>query len=61
MKSLAGTYEFMAPEIILRDQYQSHGVDLFALGVILFVMRSREYPFERASKSNIIYNLIATG
>ena len=33
-----GTKNYMAPEIHARNGYQGHEVDLFALGIILFIM-----------------------
>lgn len=50
---------YMAPEILYGDQYQGHAVDLFALAVILFSMRSRHQPFDKmAGKKDPFYKLI---
>lgn len=38
----------MAPEIILRKPYRGESVDLFATGVILFIMVARHPPFNKA-------------
>jgi len=46
--SYKGTPGYMAPEIINGQAYQPNVVDLFALGVILFVMRSCGIPFKQA-------------
>lgn len=40
-----GTYEYMAPEIVLRKQ-QSEKVDVWALGILLFEMLSGHTPFK---------------
>jgi serine/threonine protein kinase len=54
-----GTKGFMAPEILERKRYQGHVVDLFALGVILFMMYTRDRPFEEALTSDYRYELLA--
>jgi serine/threonine protein kinase len=33
-----GTKNYMAPELLARQPYQGHVVDLFALGIILFIL-----------------------
>ncbi len=40
-----GTPGFQAPEILNSQEYQGHVVDLFALGVIFFMLYSRSPPF----------------
>ena len=49
----------MAPEIISKRAYQGQVVDLFALGVILFIMRSGHPPFSYASMNDSYYQLLA--
>lgn len=50
----------MAPEIHTR-LYQGEKVDLFAAGVVLFLMFIRIPPFENTEVSNQKYNLIREG
>lgn len=50
----------MAPEILDRVPYQGNVVDLFALGVILFIMKSGGPPFNEASENDRYYNLLST-
>lgn len=50
----------MAPEILLKLPYQGHVVDLFALGIILFILYSGHPPFNNADSSDSHYKLIAT-
>lgn len=38
----------MCPEKIMMNTYDNKKVDIFSLGVILFVMRTQFYPFESA-------------
>jgi len=47
MKSHLGTPGYMAPEISLRQEYTAK-VDVFALGVVLFVCLSQRCPFKKA-------------
>lgn len=47
MKSHLGTPGYMAPEISLRKEYTAK-VDVFALGVVLFVCLSQRCPFKKA-------------
>lgn len=54
-----GSPMYMAPEILYNDQYQGQAVDLFALAIILFSMRSRHQPFDKmAGKKDPFYKLI---
>ena len=55
-----GTEGYKAPEIELRD-YDGVEVDLFAAGVVLFVMYAGAPPFERTNpKNDQYYNALAT-
>ena len=51
-RTFKGTLAYMAPEIIERRPYQGESVDLFALGCILFVMRSGSMPFDQMARSD---------
>lgn len=48
LKTVLGTFGYMAPEIILRQPYHGDCVDLFAAAVILFIMVARHPPFNKA-------------
>lgn len=48
LRTSLGTQSYMAPEILLKEPYQGHVVDLFALGIILFIMYSGHPPFASA-------------
>lgn len=50
----------MAPEILLKEPYQGHVVDLFALGIILFILYAGHPPFNMAHPNDSHYKLIAT-
>ena len=47
----------MAPEIFLNIPYEGQCVDLFAAGVILFVMKVGAPPFMRANHDDPRYKL----
>jgi len=61
MKSHLGTPGYMAPEISLRQEYTAK-VDVFALGVVLFVCLSQRCPFKKAmdDKQFWYWNKIST-
>jgi len=58
-KSSVGTRGYMAPEILKKQRYQGPVVDLFALGVILFIMRTGHPPFGIASDDDNYYKMLA--
>jgi serine/threonine protein kinase len=56
----AGTERYMAPEILEGKPYKGTSTDIFALGVVLFIMVTGVMPFHtEASKSDILYSFIA--
>jgi hypothetical protein len=48
----------MAPEILLKQEYNGHSVDLFALAIILFIMYSGNPPWKHAHPEDPLYSLI---
>lgn len=46
---------YMAPEMLLCQEYQGSSIDVFALGVVLFIMISKDPPFQRAVSSDPHY------
>ncbi len=48
----------MAPEIHARKPYNGASVDVFACGIILFIMYTQHPPFNRAEPSDPFYRLI---
>lgn len=57
MDEYRGTPFYMAPEIHSRKPYNGFSVDLFALGVCLFIMFTRTCPFKAASSTDDHYCL----
>lgn len=56
--SKKGTINYMAPEVLEGCVYNGHYADLFALGIIIFLMVSKHPPFLRACSSDVHYRLI---
>lgn len=51
----------MAPEIHLEQKYQGSQVDIFATGIIMFIMLSGHPPFGQASPRDPHYKALAMG
>ena len=43
--SLKGTLEYMAPEMIKRQAKYTEKVDIFSLGVIVYELYTRKFPY----------------
>ena len=61
LKSYRGTMTYMAPEIKEGKVYNGTQVDLFSVGVILFIIVQGIFPFKDARKEEYFYNLLMTG
>ena len=62
LHTVLGTESYMAPEIHMRKPYSGPSVDLFASGIILFILLSGTPPFAKADpKSDPHYKLIVAG
>ena len=53
-----GTFGYNAPEIYEETPYSGSVVDLFAMAVILFIMRAGRPPFKHAIPSDQLYRTI---
>eukprot|EP01022_Parablepharisma_sp_SALTPOND_P017043 TRINITY_DN263_c0_g1_i5.p1 TRINITY_DN263_c0_g1~~TRINITY_DN263_c0_g1_i5.p1 ORF type:complete len:402 (+),score=16.19 TRINITY_DN263_c0_g1_i5:105-1208(+) len=60
VRGLAGTQFYMGPEIINLRLYSGPAADAFALGVLLFSLAVRCYPFKKAEPTDLRYSLIVT-
>jgi len=61
LKSYRGTMTYMAPEIKEGKTYDGTQVDLFSVGVIVFIIVQGIFPFKEARKEEYFYNLLLTG
>merc|ERR1712017_18444 len=61
LKSYRGTMTYMAPEIKEGKTYDGTQVDLFSIGVIVFIIVQGIFPFKEARKEEYFYNLLLTG
>jgi serine/threonine protein kinase len=60
LKSYLGTEIYMAPEIHLNIPYNGTAVDLFAAGIILFIMKAGTPAFGYAFPKDDYYKLLCT-
>ena len=56
-----GTDSYMAPELLRRQQYDGRATDVFALGVILFILVVGNAPFRMAQESDPYFKLLKLG
>ena len=49
MYSRVGTKNYMAPELLQKRPYRGTSVDIFAAGVVLFIMATGTMPFEKGA------------
>lgn len=61
LSTILGTPSYMAPEIHARQTYSGPSVDLFACGIILFILISGTPPFSQAEPRDPHYKLFCTG
>jgi serine/threonine protein kinase len=57
LKTYKGTEGYMAPEILAHQSYSGEKVDLFAVGVLLFIMIAQHPPFHKASATDGLYKM----
>ena len=58
LSQFRGTKTYMAPEIKLGNVYNGKEVDIFSIGVVLFIMVRGIYPFTEATKNDQFYEHI---
>lgn len=61
LKSVLGTPSFMAPEILCKQPYDGEKVDIFAAGVVLFMLMTGTHPFNSTAPNDSYYRLIREG
>lgn len=58
LSTVAGTPQYQAPEIFEQDTYDGLKADMFSIGVILFMIVIKSYPFKNSDKNDKFYRLI---
>ncbi len=53
LKVFCGTPSYMAPEIVRKHEYDGKPVDIWALGVLLFVLLTGTFPFRGISEQDL--------
>lgn len=61
LKTALGTLPYQAPEINLKVKYRGEDVDVFSLGIILFILVTGLPPFKVADESDFFYRQIIHG
>ena len=46
MTGLAGTFHWMAPEVLQSDKNYSHKADVYSFGIVMWEIMAREPPFK---------------
>ena len=59
--SLKWTKTYMAPEMKIGKTYHGKQVDIFSMGVIVFILAQGIYPFNEASSTDPYYKMILSG
>ena len=58
LNTIIGTPSYSSPELLLKQSYYGISNDVFAIGVIMFILATGKMPFKIAIKDDIHYNLI---
>lgn len=56
-----GTKSYMAPEIRQEKVYDGRKVDIFSLGVIMFILATGKFPFVESKLDDLHYHLLISG
>lgn len=57
---MAGSPGYMAPEVLTYQTYYDQKVDVWSLGVILYILAARDIPFKGSSPEEIKSKTIKT-
>ena len=58
VRDMNGTEGYMAPEVVSKQPYDGQSADLFACGVVLFMMLTGEPPFSSTDPTDIFYRAL---
>lgn len=57
MSTMCGTTQYMAPEIVSRDNYRGGKADIWSCGVVLFILVAGYLPFDSNNSDIVIQKL----
>ena len=60
MKTMAGTLNFMAPEILEGKEYNNE-CDLWSLGIIIYLLFFKKHPYDEKNEFSILKKIKGTG
>ena len=55
-----GTMSFMAPEILQKNPSYNQEIDLWSLGIIIYILFFKEYPFKGENEQDLLNSINAT-
>ena len=58
LKVFCGTSSYMAPEIIKKQEYSGFASDIWALGVVLYVMLTGRFPFKAKNEKELFSRIV---
>lgn len=53
LMNTCGTPHYMDPDLVKKQSYSGHGADVWALGVILFILTTGKLPFYAAFEGDL--------
>jgi serine/threonine protein kinase len=59
-KIFCGTPSYMSPEIVLKTEYRGEPADVWALGVLLYVMLTGIFPFKGQTDKELYKKIVAS-
>ena len=58
LKVFCGTPSYMSPEIVAKTEYSGAAADVWACGVLLFVMLTGQVPFKATSEKELFRKIL---